>query len=116
MQGSRHRKKIADTQCIPVDYFQCCMLDEFICHLGVSGVFVAFILFLMENPVSKQCRPSSDATFFGRVHLSFRVSDLFCRIYYILLANNVDPDKTPHFVAIYPGRHCLPMALFRVSR
>ena len=25
--------------------------------LGVSDHFVAFILFLMENPVSKHCRP-----------------------------------------------------------
>ena len=30
--------------------------------IGVLVYFVAFILFLLENPGSKQCRPSSDAT------------------------------------------------------
>ena len=33
--------------------------------LGVPGYFVALIQFLMENPVSKQCRPWSDATSCG---------------------------------------------------
>ena len=34
------------------------MLDESIYHFrGVRPIFVAFILFLMENAVSKQCRP-----------------------------------------------------------
>ena len=38
--------------------FHCYMLDESIYHFGDIGVyFVAFILFLMENPDSKQCRP-----------------------------------------------------------
>ena len=33
----------------------CFMLGEFICHFrGVGSYFVAFIKFLMENPVSKQ--------------------------------------------------------------
>ena len=33
------------------------MLGESICHLrGVRSIFVDFILFLMEDPVSKQCR------------------------------------------------------------
>ena len=40
--------------------------------------FVAFILFLMENPFSKQCRP-----------------------------NNVGPDQRPHHVASDLGLHCL---------
>ena len=36
----------------------CYMLDESICHCRGCGVyFVAFILFLMGNPVSKQFRP-----------------------------------------------------------
>ena len=36
----------------------CYMLDESICHFRGCGVyFVAFILFLMGNPVSKQFRP-----------------------------------------------------------
>ena len=41
----------------------CHILDEPI--LGYRIYFVPFILFLMENPVSKQCRPRSDATLCG---------------------------------------------------
>ena len=38
--------------------FHCYMLDKSVCHFwGCQVHFVAFILFLMENPVSKQCRP-----------------------------------------------------------
>ena len=33
-----------------------------------------------------------------------------------MLANNVDPDQTPHYVASDLGLHCLPMTLLRVSR
>ena len=37
---------------------QCYMLNESICCFrGVGVYFVTFVLFLMENPVSKQCRP-----------------------------------------------------------
>ena len=32
------------------------MLDESFCHLGGRVYFVAFNLFLMENPVSKECK------------------------------------------------------------
>ena len=32
------------------------------------------------------------------------------------LANTVDPDQTPHYVASNLGLHCLPMTLLRVSR
>ena len=46
--------------------FHCYMLGESICHFrGLGSVFFAFILFLMENHVSKQCRPGSDATLCG---------------------------------------------------
>ena len=34
----------------------------------------------------------------------------------ILLANNVDPDQMPHYVASDLGLHCLPMTLLQVSR
>ena len=30
----------------------------------------------------------------------------------ILLANNVDPDQTPYYVAYDLGLHCLPMTFF----
>ena len=43
------------------------------------------------------------------------VSGLFCRFYSrwkILLANRVDPDQTPHYVASDLGLHCLCMTLF----
>ena len=53
----------------------------------------------------------------GRVYLLFvAVSGLFCRLWKILLANNVDPDQMPHYVASDLGPHCLPMTLLRVSR
>ena len=38
-----------------------CWMSPFVI-LGVSGLFVAFILLVIENPVNKQCRPRSDAT------------------------------------------------------
>ena len=41
------------------------MLDKSICHFRGVGLFCTLILFLMENPVSKQCRPSSEATLCG---------------------------------------------------
>ena len=31
----------------------------------------------------------------------------------ILLANNVDPDQTPHYVAFDLRLHCFPMTLLR---
>ena len=33
-----------------------------------------------------------------------------------MLANNVDPDQTPHSVAFDMGLHCLPMILLRVFK
>ena len=50
------------------------------------------------------------------------VSGLFCHFYSIfnrkscLIANNADPDWTPHYVASDLGLHCLPMTLSQVSR
>ena len=32
------------------------------------------------------------------------------------LANTVDPDQTPHYVASDLGLHCLPITLLLVSR
>ena len=34
----------------------------------------------------------------------------------ILLANNVDPDQMPHYVASDLGLHCLPMTILWISR
>ena len=49
------------------------------------------------------------------------VSGLFCSfhsifLWKILLANTVDPNKTPQNVASDLGLHCLPMNLLRGSR
>ena len=64
-------------------FFPCYILDKIIYHLrSVRYIFVAFILFLMEKPVSKHCLP-----------------------------NNVDPDQMPHYVASDLELHCLRMAL-----
>ena len=41
---------------------------------------------------------------------------LFYFLWKILLANNVDPDQMPHYVASDLGLHCLPMTLLQVSR
>ena len=48
------------------------------------------------------------------VHSSF----LDCRANYVayFLANDVDPDQPPHYVASDLGLHCLPMTLLRVSQ
>ena len=40
------------------------------------------------------------------------LSLLFYFLWNILLANNVDPDQTPHDVASDQGLHCLPMTLY----
>ena len=34
----------------------------------------------------------------------------------VLLANSVDPDQMPHYVASDLGLHCLPMIVLQVSR
>ena len=54
------------TQCILVDSSTViCWTSPFVI-LGVPALkFVTFILFFIENPVSKQCRPWSDATWCG---------------------------------------------------
>ena len=44
------------------------------------------------------------------------LSLLFYFCWKILLANNVDPDQMPHFVASDLSLHCLPMTLIWVSR
>ena len=33
-----------------------------------------------------------------------------------MIANNVDPDQIPHYVASDLGLHCLSMTLLQVSR
>ena len=57
----------------------------------------------------------------AQVHLSFEG----CQVYFvafilflwkILLANTVDPDQMPHYVASDLGLHCLSTTLLRVSR
>ena len=40
---------------------------------------------------------------------------LFYFLWKILLANTVDPDQMPHYVAIDLGLHCLLVTLLRVS-
>ena len=37
---------------------------------------------------------------------------LFCWKILLHVANTVDPEQTPHFVASDLGLHCLPMTLF----
>ena len=42
------------------------MLDESICHFrGVWSVLLYLFYYLIENPVSKQCKPWSDARLCG---------------------------------------------------
>ena len=40
------------------------------------------------------------------------LSLLFFFCWKILLANNVDPDQMPHYVASDLGLHCLPMSFY----
>ena len=61
--------------------------------LGVSSLFCRFYFFVILG-----------------------VSGLFCRFYFtlikkILIANTVDPDQTPHYVASDLGLHCWPVTL-----
>ena len=42
--------------------------------------------------------------------LFYRLYSIFLRK--ILLANTVDPDQTPHYVASDLGLHCLPISLY----
>ena len=44
------------------------------------------------------------------------LSILFYFCWKILLANNVDSDQTPHYVAFDLSLLCLPMSLLRVSK
>ena len=44
------------------------------------------------------------------------LSLLFYFLWKILLANSVDPDQMPHYVASDLSRQCLPMTFLRVSR
>ena len=44
------------------------------------------------------------------------LSILFYFLRKILLANSVEPDQMPHYVASDLGLHCLPITLSRVSR
>ena len=53
--------------------------------------------------------------------VSFGVLGLFCQFHSIFvenpqLANNVDPDQAPHYVASDLGFRCLPMTILWVSR
>ena len=43
------------------------------------------------------------------------LSPLFYFLIKIMLANNVDPDQIPYYVASDLGLHCLPMTLLHVS-
>ena len=44
------------------------------------------------------------------------LSPVFCFECKILLANNVDPDQTPHNVASDHGLHCLPISVGHLTR
>ena len=49
----------------------------------------------------------------------FVILGVFCFFYSNFdgkLANTVDPDQTPHYVASDLGLHCLPLNLLRVSK
>ena len=63
---------------------------------------------------------SSTVIYWASPFVILGVPGLFCRFYSIVfkenpVANNVDPDKTPHYVASDLGLHCLSMILLRVS-
>ena len=71
------------------------MLDESTCNFrGVRSIISLLFYFFMKNPVC---------------------SLLFYFLWKTLLANNVDPDQMPHYVASDLGQHCLPMTLLQIS-
>ena len=49
--------RLTHCTCILVESSNVIFWTSLLVILGVSGLFVAFVLFLMENSVSKQCRP-----------------------------------------------------------
>ena len=56
----------------------------------------------------------------GRVQMSFsgcwvHSSSFILHLMEILLANKVDADQAPHYMASVLGLHCLPMTLVEVS-
>ena len=65
---------------------------------------------------------SSTVTCWTSLFVISGVSGLFCSFYSMLdgkpckLANNVDANQMPYYVASDLGLHCLPMTLLRVSR
>ena len=44
---------------------------------------------------------------FKKIYISLKIG--------FVLANGVDPDEMPHYVAFHLGLHCLSKYLFRVS-
>ena len=100
------------------------MLDESI--LGdvesTGSVLFAYVFFKGINPLYTGKLFHCYILYIGRVHFrGVESTSLFCRFYSIfdgksLLANNVDPDQTPHNVASDLILHYLSMTPLRVSR
>ena len=96
-------------------------LNESIFHFWC--IFFIFIIFLIEIPVSKQCRPWSDALIwvcticlcpkngtpglYGLIRFGLQRKTKQKKF---LLANSVDPDQTPRSAASDPGLHYLSMS------
>ena len=58
-------KIIADNPLYIGTLVHCYMLNESIVILGMAGLFCRFYSMVDDNPVSKLCRPWSDATLCG---------------------------------------------------
>ena len=59
---------------------------------------------------------SSTVTYFMSLFVILGLSGLFRNLRKILLANTIDPDQMPYYVASDLGLHCLPITLLLVSR
>ena len=79
-------------------------------HIAYSEVFFTHCILV----------DSSSVMSWTSLFVTSGVSGLYCHFYFIfsgiLLANNIDHDRMPHYVASDLGLHCLPMTLLQVSR
>ena len=83
-----------------------------------------------EQTLENSDQTASNLLYTGRLFLCIMLDESICHfrgVWFILsllfyfwwkvvLANNVDPDQMPHYVASDLGLHCLLMTLSQVSR
>ena len=99
-----HAQIYTDSACLAQTAVVCC---------GVTLSFlILFTHCLLVNTSTVICW-TSPCVILGVSFLFSCFYSIF--LWKILLANNVDPDQMPHYLASDLGLHCLPSTLLRVS-